>query len=157
VSSFGTVTITNTGAATAFFILEVGLSPFNPGGPDVGISIDNTTQSGSFSSTSSVTWPFNGQSNGQFFTLQCSVPGVPGTVGPGNSYTFSPTTCGQRAPDESPFFPGFSLDPGGSITLDGLLNIDYTFSGIPEPSALGVMAPALLALGLLYRRQRRVV
>jgi hypothetical protein len=156
VSSFGTVTITNTGAATTSFTLEVGFSPFNPGGPEVGISIDNTSQSGSFSSTSSVFWPSSGPPGGlQSFTLKCSVPGVPGTVGQGNSFIFSPTTCGQRAPDETPFFPGFSLDPGGSITLDGGLSIDYTFSGIPEPSVLGLFAPAVLALGLL-RRQRRL-
>jgi hypothetical protein len=147
------VTITNTGAATTSFTLEVGLSPFNPGGPQVGISIDNTSQSGSFSSTSDVFWLGGGQpGGGQTFTLQCSVPGVPGTFGPGNSFIFSPTTCGQISPDESPFFPGFSLAPGGSVTLDGDLSIGYTLSGIPEPSSLWVVAPGLLALGLLSRR-----
>jgi hypothetical protein len=146
-------TLTNTGPDPVEFDLQFFFSAFNPGGPEVGLSIDNTRQSASFSSLVSIDFggsPFLG------YTVVCSLPGIPGTEGDGNSFLFSATECGVRSPDETdPNFRGFFLLPGESVVFDGTLAISSTFADAPapEPSVLGLLTPALLALGLLRRRR----
>jgi hypothetical protein len=57
--------------------------------------------------------------------------------------------------DFNPFQNSFSLAPGQDATIMMVLDFNLAVSAAPEPSALGVMAPGLLALGLLYRGRSR--
>jgi hypothetical protein len=146
VSRFGTVTLTNTGTVpTGDFSVRVGWSAFNPGGPDVGLGIDNGQQSAFFESEVSISdnfLLFTGE------THSCGVPGGPGDL-------LSATTCGLSGPDES--FVAWdisSLAPGESTTAFAPLSISDRFSGIPEPTALSILGSGVVALGLLRRRQR---
>ncbi len=98
VDSIGGVAITNNSGqpfsgGQVFFALQYG--PFNPGGLEVGLSIDNPlTQSANFRSTinSSDSNPSLDVSS----TVSCGI-GAGGYFG----QVFSPTTCGLSAPDES--------------------------------------------------------
>lgn len=157
-SAFGTLTLKNTGTTpfTGSLIFPIDFSAFNPGGPEVGISIDNTSQSASFSSQvlggggTPASRIFSGEPSDQH---SCSLPASQlGFTGGG--YNFSALQCGVQAPDESVAFVLLGpLSPGQSESLFGELSITDTFS-VPEPSVLGIMAPGLLALGLLCRRRR---
>jgi hypothetical protein len=163
ISHGGSIQVTNTGTTpfTGSLVFEIDATNFNPGGPPVGISIDNASQSASFSSilVTHYTDDTFGPQNVRFLSLQtsCAVPAVsfPG-YGFGGGYYFSALQCGLPSPDEDFFFPMISFDllPGQSqIVGDESLEISDTFAGIPEPTMLGIFAPALLALGLLRRRQ----
>lgn len=145
VTSTGSVVITNTSdhAINGFASLSVWFSAFNPGGPSVGLGIDDpATQWASFSSSVSGS---GSVSDGH----GCSVGtrGASGTV-------FSPTTCGVSSPDSSqaPVYAELiDFLPGAELIFTFGMNIAATFdlggdapAGVPEP-----WAPGLLLLGLM--------
>lgn len=142
----GSATFTNT-AATPYsggYPIYAYFSPFNPGGPEIGLSIDNASQAARFSSTVSGTIAF------AYGMQSCSVPAKPG--GPG--FYFSAFTCGVGTPDlsDGDYFALPYLAPGGSVELDWSILITDSFSAVPEPSGLAVLGSALLALGSLRSR-----
>jgi hypothetical protein len=155
VSRSGSFTLTNTGTTfSGVFPFDIYVTPFDFGGSfdTVGLSIDNTNQSAGLFSSVSVfsTSPFT---PGAGFDFSCSLPGVPGSQGPGDSYIFSPTTCGQRSPDLGGIGSSISLAPGESVTFFGSLTITDTFSGIPEPASLGLLLSSVTGL-IVFRRRR---
>ena len=131
------------------FALQYG--PFNPGGPEVGLSIDNSlTQSANFRSTIN-SYDFN-PSLDVSSIVSCGI-GADGSFG----QVFSPTTCGLGAPDESiaqlDLLP--NLDPGQSEEVHVAIHIDANFD-LPEPSTLTmVIIPALIISIVSCARSRQ--
>jgi len=152
----GSLMVTNTGTDPFTGVLNfiAADSGFNPGGPDVGISIDNIAQILTYSSSVS-----SNTSVSDFHT--CSLPSA---FVDGYTY-FSALQCGVSSPDESDFVFSFfdTLMPGDSFAYQYTLEISYSFvdtgggggggDTVPEPIGLALFAPALLALGMLRRRQ----
>jgi hypothetical protein len=157
VTHSGGILLTNTGTTPLSGVLrfQQNLSAFKPGGPMVGISIDYAGQSASYSSS---------VDSADFHS--CSLPQPLGVPPDGTFYSSNGLQCGVRSPDESSNGAGqsYSLLPGQSQPVEGtsggfffvpdFLQISDAFF-LPEPSALAVVAPGLLALGLLYRRRAR--
>lgn len=141
----GSATFTNTADApyTGGFRIDSSFSAFNPGGPEIGLSIDNLLQTASFSSAVVGTIAYD--------THSCSVPAKPGDPG-----YFSAFTCGVGTPDssEGEFFIS-DLAPGGSVELDWSILVTDSFSAVPEPSGLAVLSSTLVALGLLRSHRFR--
>jgi hypothetical protein len=153
-SSSASLVITNTGdtSSSGDLIFGVGWSAFNPGGPEVGLSIDNAQQSASFSSESDGTSDGIG---GDYHA--CSLPVPASQVGPdGSNYNFTTLSCGVLAPDsdEAEFFVDLaSLAPGDSVELDNTLSISDSFNiPTPEPSGLAILGSAIFALAMSRRR-----
>jgi hypothetical protein len=153
-SSSASLVITNTGdtSPSGELIFDVGWSAFNPGGPDIGLSIDNARQSASFSSESDGSSPGIG---GDFHA--CSLPVPASQLGfDGSGYNFTTLSCGVMAPDsdEAQFFVDLaSLAPGDSVELDNTLTISDSFTiPTPEPSGLAVLGSAMFALAVSRRR-----
>jgi hypothetical protein len=151
VSSTGSVVITNTSdhAVNGFAGVSVWFSAFNPGGPAIGLSIDDpATQWASFSSF------VRGSGNvGDFHSCAVGYRGQSGTV-------FSPTTCGVSSPDSSQapaYAELINFLPGAEIIFTFGMNISATFdlgkdapTNVPEPTS----ALILLGLGALMVRSR---
>lgn len=153
VSATGGIVLTNTSnqAVNGFIGFDVWLSAFNPGGPNVGLGIDDPlTQAARFESA------VRGPNGGDFHRCAVGVFGEDGTV-------FSPTTCGVGAPDSS--FGNLGVDlidflPGEEIMLSWLLEISATFDvgdgapvGVPEPGA--GLALMLMGVGSVAVRRRK--
>jgi hypothetical protein len=150
-TSTGHVVITNTSdhAISGGATLDVWFSAFNPGGPSIGIGIDDAaTQSGYFSSSVALSTASVLDSHG------CG-------IGTGGEYgaVFSPTTCGVGAPDSSETVTGASfidLLPGAEFIFTFALDITATFDlGEDEPAGVPEPASVLLALGLAALLARR--
>ena len=140
----GAVFTNMAGTPSDAFYVVINYSEFNPGGPEIGLSIDNAAQTASFSS--GITVPFGGGD-----MVSCSVPSKAGDRG-----YLSTLTCGVRTPDfNGQEFPISSLPPGGSVELDWSILITDSFSVVPEPSGLAVLGSTLLGLGLLRNRRCR--
>jgi hypothetical protein len=146
--SSGGIMLTNTTdhPMDGSFSLHSVFSAFNPGGPPIGIGIDNpATQAARFLSW--VSGPGVGDSH------NCSVGflGTSGTV-------FSPTTCGVNAPDSSELSFGVALNslaPNAQMLLTYDIGISATFdlpAGVPEPGSAVILLGGLMALGWHYRR-----
>jgi hypothetical protein len=141
--------VTNTSEATIGGLLSFAttFSAFNPGGPNIGIDIDNaTTQGASFSS--SVLGP------GVKDSHSCSI----GLAGYSAQGVFSPTTCGVASPDFS--IGNFSIDlasigPGQSEQIPYQIAISADFI-IPEPSSIALVMIGLLGIAALGRRSERL-
>jgi hypothetical protein len=148
----GVVFTNNTnGYLSGFIDVFTGFSAFNPGGPDVGISIDDaTTQGARFSSG------VRGPGVGDFHDCSIGIYGESGTV-------FTPTSCGVSSPDSSQSDFTFDLStiaPMSSIMLPYELSIVSDFfipvqppGGVPEPAAVLVMLSGLLAMRFVSRRK----
>ncbi|HEY3910602.1 MAG TPA: hypothetical protein VGM07_12020 [Stellaceae bacterium] len=137
------LTVTNTTdqsfAPTQPFRVE--FSAFNPGGPMVGISIDDPpTEAASFASTVS------GPQASDFHS--CSV-GFLGDSG----HLFSPTTCGVDSPDSSEGMIYIDVPPGQSEQLAYSIDMTADFA-VPEASSASILAIALLGFGEINRRKR---
>ncbi len=152
VDATGSVVITNTSdhAINGFAGLSVWFSAFNPGGPGVGLGIDDAaTQWASFSSSVG-----GGGSSSVGDTHECSVGyrGESGTV-------WSPTTCGVGSPDASQasvYAELIDFLPGATFLFTFGLSITATFDlGENQPSNVPEPASALLALGLGALAARR--
>ncbi|MGZ6187042.1 MAG: PEP-CTERM sorting domain-containing protein [Candidatus Binataceae bacterium] len=147
------LTNTTTDYVGGYVYLATGFSAFNPGGPGVGLSIDDPlTQGARF--TSSV----GGAGVGDFHSCSIGVYGQSGSV-------FSPTTCGVSSPDSSQshaYFDVSTLAPGSSLNVPYSIMIDYDFtvspaeppadSGVPEPASAAVLLAGLVGLRLRKRR-----
>jgi hypothetical protein len=153
-SSVGGLVLTNTSSAAinGFAVFSVAFSAFNPGGPGVGLGIDDPlTQWASF--TSSVR---GDGSVGDAHACSVGYLGESGTV-------FSPTACGVSSPDSSVGDAVVDLVdfmPGAEVVLTWSLNIAATFvladedpTGVPEPAAALLLAAGIAALRLRRRRQ----
>src|SRR5262249_33709365 len=148
------LTNTSTHAINGFVDLGVSFSAFNPGGPGVGIGIDDAlTQAASF--TSGV-----GGDGEVGDRHSCSV-GFLGQSGAG----YSPTTCGVNWPDSSFSHTGRELNdflPGMQMLFTWGASISATFDlgeappaeGVPEPRGVFLFAVGLLALLVLRRNVR---
>lgn len=145
-SSLSGLTLTNTtdhsAAGNANF--SISFSAFNPGGPSVGISIDDpASQAASFSS--SVSGPGASDSH----TCSVGFGGRTGTV-------FSPEICGVSNPDSSGDL--FSIDlsslaPGQGEQLAYAMSITADFRAIPEPSSLVILMVGLGGFWFVARRR----
>ena len=153
-TSTGSLVMTNTSneAIDGFIGFDIMQSAFNPGGPAIGIGIDNyLTQAARF--RSSVTGPGAGD------TLSCSV-GLEGYSG----YITSPTSCGVAAPDWSYTNAGADLVnflPGAELVFTWVIEIAATFelddsarSEVPAPGSLALVLVGLGGLALRKRRRR---
>lgn len=147
-SASGGFEITNTSDdyidETLVFLLA--WSAFNPGGPEVGISIDNPlTQAASFESTV----VFDGM-------VQDFHSGSVGILG---DDCFSPTTCGVKSPDTSSeeFVVNIAtLAPGESEEFVADVNITAMFAVVPASSSLANLVAGLslfLLSTICYRRR----
>jgi hypothetical protein len=150
----GGVVLTNTSNDdfTGYVSLSTDFSAFNPGGPGIGVSIDDAlTEGARFRSSVS--------GEGVLDIHSCSV-GLYGQSGA----VYSPTACGVSSPDSSQshaFFTITSLAPGESIEAPYSMSIDCDFiipppeppadSGVPEPASAGVLLAGLLGLRLKKR------
>lgn len=150
VSSTGALVVSNASSATinGFVMLNVWHSAFNPGGPGVGIGIDDaSTQGARFQSR--VSGP------GSFDSHSCSI-GMFGQDGA----IYSPTACGVFSPDSSLSPLGTELVdflPGAEIVFEFGIEIAATFTledaaGVPEPIGTAMM---LLGIGALAFRPSR--
>lgn len=146
-SSNGTFTITGNGPVT----VELDASPFNAGGPSLGVAIDTVAnQTASFSSRVTLdafAWRYLDLTTG------CSLPG---TVGPQQApygYVFSPTQCGLQSPDSSSAF--LTLDLTSSpVTVYGALSISYAFdppADVPEPAGWMLLGAGIIGIGAARR------
>lgn len=140
VSGFEVTNTTNQAFAPSQPFL-VQFSAFNPGGPAVGVSIDNPlTQAAGF--TSSVSGP-------QARDLHSCSVGFLGQSG----QVFSPTTCGVINPDSSEGLVYLDVAPGDSEKLAYSIDMAADFA-VPEASSVSILAIGLLALGAVGRRTR---
>lgn len=152
----GGLTVANQGDSplTGILLLRGEFSSFNPGGPAIGLAIDDPiAQAASFASvltSSGDPEVFSGRF--AFDSHACSVGfnGESGTV-------FSPTTCGVASPDSSLldlFVDLAALGPGESADLSYEIAIEATFTAIPipEPPALAMLLLALSGLAALDLR-----
>ena len=142
-SSFSVTNTLSTPFSDDNFWIDVNYSAFNPGGDEIGLSIDNTKETASYSSI------IYGGPYGVLDDHSCSLPNTP------DGYdVFTTTTCGVGAPDTSdvPIYVT-ELDPGQTATFDFTMTISATFIPAPEPTALAVFLPALLGLGWTVRRR----
>ncbi len=151
----GGVVFSNTtdGYLSGFIIVSTANSSFNPGGPAVGISIDDAAMEGARFSSS-----VGGRGVGDYHSCSIGTYGNSGTI-------FSPTSCGVSSPDASESSFGFDLStiaPLSSIQLPYELSIVGDFfipaqppldSGVPEPAAVLVVLSGLLAMALASRRK----
>ena len=148
VSASGSVVITNTTdhALTGYLEFITNFSSFNPGGPGIGIRIDDPlTQAGRF--TSSVSGPGVGDYHG------CSVGhlGASGAV-------FSPTTCGVYAQDSSQghaYIDLSTLAPLASTSLSygAAITAAFVIDPVPEAPSLVLLLTALLGLARPFSRR----
>jgi hypothetical protein len=157
-----TLATTNLVVTGDYLIFGTSNSAFNPGGSNVGISIDDATTEGARFS-SSVTGRAVGDSH------SCSI-GIFGESG----HIFSPTTCGVPSPDSSEsqfYFDLSTIAPHQSVTIPYAMSIICDFfipptqdnggdpehqqggSGVPEPSAVLAMLSGLLALRVASKKQ----
>jgi hypothetical protein len=145
-SSLSGLTLTNTtdhsAAANANFFIS--FSAFNPGGPSVGIGIDDpASQAANFSSS------ISGPAASDNHTCSVGFGGQTGTV-------FSPRTCGVSSPDSSEDLLSIdlsSLAPGQGEQLAYAMNITADFRAIPEPSSLVVLMVGLGGFWFVARRR----
>lgn len=149
----GALVITNTtdGMIDAPLAFHTYFSAFNPGGPGIGISIDDPlTEGAQFRSSQS------GKGIGDSHSCSIGLYGASGSI-------YSPTSCGVFSPDssETSFSENLaSLAPGASLEIPYLLQIDADFivsagdppNGVPEPASALVV---LSGLGGLWLRRRR--
>jgi hypothetical protein len=158
----GRFTLANTsgGPLTGSLLLGVDYSAFNPGGPEVGLGIDDpVTQAADFGST--LTLASDDLLVFQLFDLlaglsdshNCSIGFqiVTGEV-------LSPTTCGVVSPQflHTEIFVDLSeLAAGSSASITGTKAIGAFFTEMPEPPTIGLMIMALSAMALLGMRFRR--
>jgi hypothetical protein len=152
-SASGGVLVKNTSdhAIDGFVVLDVWYSAFNPGGPGIGLGIDDPlTQAARFESRVS------GDSAGDFHSCAVGFRGQQGTV-------YSPTTCGVSSPDSS-LSPAFAelanFLPGAEVIFTWGLNIAATFelgnapAAVPEPVSALLLAVSLAGLAVRRRRHR---
>lgn len=150
VSATGGLVITNTTdhVIDDWLSLTTNESAFNPGGPAVGISIDDPlTQGARFSSG------VGGMGAGDSHSCSVGVFGYAGTI-------FSPTACGVGSPDSSQgsFSVNLSdLDPHGQMFLPYGVSITAEFllppsAEVPTPASLLIVLAGLAGLTVMRRR-----
>ncbi len=155
-SALGGVVITNTSGQTVngFAVINVWFSAFNPGGPEVGLGIDDpSTQWAAFTSNVS----------GDVSDAHACAVGYRGSYGT----QFSATTCGVAAPDFSQldlyadftdFMPGDELRFTFGLDIGAVFDLDGAPARVPAPgSAVLLMGFGLAGLGLRRRRAIRAL
>lgn len=149
-SSSGSLLLTNIGGTplSGDLLFDAGFSAFNPGGPEVGLGIDNAGKSASYSSILT----------GLGYVLDehaCSLPASYLGYDYAGGYNFSTLTCGVVAPDSSDVLLDVdlgSLAPGDTEEFTYSMSISDSFHLALEPSGLALLGSAMFALGVLRRR-----
>jgi hypothetical protein len=150
VTSTGVVIITNTTSQefNGYYGFNTWFSSFNPGGPAIGLGIDDPlTQWARFSSS------VFGEGVGDSHRCAVGYLGEEGTV-------FSPTTCGVSSPDSSSgilFLDLATVAPGSSVFFSYTISIIAEFvsndpeQGVPAPGGIALMVLGLAVLA--FRKQ----
>jgi hypothetical protein len=152
-SESGGIVVKNTSdhAIDGFVVLDVWYSAFNPGGPRIGLGIDNAlTQAARFESRVA------GHSVLDSHSCAVGFLGQQGTV-------YSSTTCGVSSPDSS-LAPAVAelvnFLPGAEVIFTWGLNIAATFelggahAGVPEPLSALLLLVGLSGFAVRLRRYR---
>lgn len=154
----GWMTVTNISAAALSYAMLTRWSAFNPGGPNVGLAIDDPlTQIAHYSSrlTSDVL-------AGDY--KHCGLPTPDAIESETEGVNFSDKACGVVAPDDSDLLSGGGfLDPGASFTVNYTLAIAWDFAqatgggiGVPEPGTAWLLLVGVLGLLPWSRRRQRL-
>lgn len=119
-------------------------SAFNPGGPEIGAKVDNTTlEFARFTSSQS------GEGIGDFHTCD--------TRDPGSANGTNDASCGVGSPDSSTGEFGFNdFDNGETFTMNYTLALTLEVSSVPEPATLSMFIAGLLVLGRLKRVESKL-
>lgn len=118
-SATQTATITNSSDISypGYLVYFLSVSAFNPGGPAIGVSVDDPSRE--FASFSSQVDVFG--SLGDFHSCETSI---------------AEPACGVMSPDSSYGYYYFSVpDPGQSYTLDGFIDTSYVLDVKPAPES----------------------
>jgi hypothetical protein len=156
VSSNFALTLTNTTQETfpGDFVFYGGVSAFNPGGPEIGASVDDPSHEYAlFSSKAELV-------NRLADEHSCDTRNYPGYPDYSDGgYYFSPFACGVRSLDETEFELDLGpLGPGETLTANFEILITAQLKSVPTPGTLPLFATGLGGLVLLrWRRTKKAV